>query len=186
MEMDEIKKRVLEDVDPSSRERVRRKRKRSALVTFLEFAAVVVVILLLFQFIWGIARVSGMSMYPTLHDRNLVLYDRVSSNYVSGDVVIIDRPGNETFVKRIVAVAGDTVNIEGGVLYVNGAEVDYNFTIGKTSSEGNSVAYPLLIQENEVFVLGDNRENSEDSRSFGPVSISDIKGRLLWYFGIVQ
>jgi len=89
-------------------------------------------------------------------------------------------------VKRIVAVAGDTVNIEGGVLYVNGAEVDYNFTIGKTSSEGNSVAYPLLIQENEVFVLGDNRENSEDSRSFGPVSISDIKGRLLWYFGIVQ
>ena len=152
----------------------------------VEFGEIVVVILLLFQFIWGFAGVSGVSMYPTLHDKDVVLYDRVSGHYAAGDVVIVQRPDGETFVKRIVAVPGDTINIEGGVLYVNGKSLTYDCTLGATYSEGSEITYPLTLGDKEYFVLGDNRENSEDSRSFGAVTPDAIKGRLLLRFGVVK
>jgi len=186
MEMEEIKQKVLEDVDPSTRDEARAKRRKRRTRTLIEFGAIVVVILLLFQFIWGFAGVSGVSMYPTLHDKDVVLYDRVSGHYAAGDVVIVQRPDGETFVKRIVAVPGDTINIEGGVLYVNGKSLTYDCTLGATYSEGSEITYPLTLGDKEYFVLGDNRENSEDSRSFGAVTPDAIKGRLLLRFGVVK
>lgn len=62
-------------------------------------------------------------MYPTLHDQDVVIYKRKNTEYRVGDVVAIKRPNGEEYVKRIVAVAGDTVNIQNGKIYVNGEEL---------------------------------------------------------------
>ena len=97
--------------------------------------------------------------------------------------MIIDRPGDEEFVKRIVAVAGDTVNIQNGKVYVNGKEQVLDGPVGNTYVMDDSVPNPYKVGDNQVFVLGDNRFNSEDSRSFGAVSIDDLRGRLTWYIG---
>ena len=106
-----------------------------------------------------------------------------AEDYKVGDVVIIDRPGDEEFVKRIVAVAGDTVNIQNGKVYVNGKEQVLDGPVGDTYVMDDSVPNPYKVGDNQVFVLGDNRFNSEDSRSFGAVSIDDLRGRLTWYIG---
>lgn len=65
----------------------------------------------------GISTVQGNSMYPTLHDQDVVIYKRKNTEYRVGDVVAIKRPNGEEYVKCIVAVAGDTVNIQNGKIY---------------------------------------------------------------------
>ena len=184
MEKDVIKKKILEDVDPELRKKkIRRRRKDRALVA-LEFLGLIAVITLLFNILIGISTVQGNSMYPTLHDGDRVLYYRRYSDFKVGDIVALDRPDGEEFVKRVVAVAGDTVNIQGGKLYVNGDEEKLDGPIGRTDAapEG-TVVYPLTVGEDQVFVLGDNREVSSDSRMFGLVNVSDLKGRIAWYIG---
>ncbi|MBQ5959765.1 MAG: signal peptidase I [Firmicutes bacterium] len=85
-------------------------------------------------------------------------------------------------VSRIVAVAGDTVDIEAGGLIVNGAMVQEPRAVGETTSFVDAVTFPLTVPEGEVFVLGDNRPNATDSRIFGCVRIADIDGRLVGLF----
>lgn len=106
-------------------------------------------------------------MYPILHSGEKVVYNQRVSDYKAGDVIVLKRPDGEEFVKRIVAVAGDTVNIQNGKLYVNGAEEKQEGTLG----------------DDQIFVLGDNREVSDDSRAFGVVDMDDVKGRIVWYMG---
>lgn len=99
-------------------------------------------------------------------------------------MIVLKRPDGEEFVKRIVAVAGDTVNIQNGKLYVNGAEEKQEGTLGETlTEENNQVSYPLTVGDDQIFVLGDNREVSDDSRAFGVVDMDDVKGRIVWYMG---
>lgn len=99
-------------------------------------------------------------------------------------VIVLKRPDGEEFVKRIVAVAGDTVNIQNGKVYVNGEEKKLDGPVGETkASDEGDVEYPVTVQDDQVFVLGDNREVSEDSRMFGAVSLDDVKGKIVWYMG---
>ena len=97
-------------------------RKYRAVIT-LEFVVLIVLIMVLFYALMGISTVQGNSMYPILHSGEKVVYNQRVSDYKAGDVIVLKRPDGEEFVKRIVAVAGDTVNIQNGKLYVNGAEV---------------------------------------------------------------
>ena len=181
-EIKQVKQKVLEDVDLSTRREKRRLRRKTWLYTILEFAAIIIVICGLFRIVMGISYVEGESMYPTLHDKDMVVYKRTGKTYVPGDIIAIDRPDGQQFVKRVVAVAG-TVNIEGGKVYVNGKEQKEPWALGETRGVKSGIVFPITVTDGEVFVLGDNRENSEDSRMFGPVKISDTKGRLVWYIG---
>lgn len=92
----------------------------------------------------------------------------------------------EEYVKRIVAVAGDTVNIQNGRIYVNGEELVTEQAIGETNAKSDDITYPLVVDDKQVFVLGDNREISRDSREIGTVKIDDIKGRIVWYMGKIR
>lgn len=141
-------------------------RKYRAVIT-LEFVVLIVLIMVLFYALMGISTVQGNSMYPILHSGEKVVYNQRVSDYKAGDVIVLKRPDGEEFVKRIVAVAGDTVNIQNGKLYVNGAEEKQEGTLG----------------DDQIFVLGDNREVSDDSRAFGVVDMDDVKGRIVWYMG---
>lgn len=184
MEMDEIKQKVLEDVDPEIHRQKKREKRRYRAVVTLEFVGLIVVIMAIFYILMGISTVQGNSMYPTLHNGEKVIYNRRNSDYKVGDVIVLKRPDGEEFVKRIVAVAGDTVNIQNGKLYVNGEEAKLNGPIGETKpSDKSNVKYPVTVEDNQVFVMGDNREVSEDSRMFGAVSLDDVKGKITWYLG---
>lgn len=183
MDMDEIKQRVLEDVDPPSRKKKRKRIIRVMIQTLIEFISIIAVIFLAFQFIWGIGTVDGMSTYPTLHDGDRAVYYRLEKDIAKGDVVVLDRQEDGIFIKRVAAVAGDTVSIQDGSLYVNGRECVIESAAGKTIVPDSGIEYPLRLGDKEVFVIGDNRENSEDSRHFGAVKTEEIKGKVLFYFG---
>jgi signal peptidase I len=94
----------------------------------------------------------------------------------AGDVVVFDSPINEDedLVKRVVAVGGDTVAIHDGSLYVNGAAQDEPYLL-EQNFRGEEAE--TVIPPGSVFVMGDNRNNSGDSRIFGPVSIDSIIGK---------
>lgn len=183
MDIESIKQQVLEDVDPEIKRQKRKQNIRSYIIVSAQFAVLIVLIIAAFYVLMGLSSVDGNSMYPTLHDGDVIIYQRGADDYKVGDVVIIDRPDGEEFVKRIVAVAGDTVNIQNGKVYVNGKEQVLDGPVGDTYVMDDSVPNPYKVGDNQVFVLGDNRFNSEDSRSFGAVSIDDLRGRLTWYIG---
>lgn len=148
---------------------------------FKEFILIFVLIIIFLNFLLGASFVKGTSMEPTLKDGTLVFYARVIKDYQRGDVVSMRMPSGEYYVKRVVAVAGDEVDIRDGVLYLNGEALDEDYTMGETRSQGTLVSYPYVVEEARVFVLGDNREDSKDSRTFGSVLIEQIKGKLLFY-----
>lgn len=183
MEIDAIKKKVLEDVDPRIKEIKRKEERKTRLITTVQFLALIIIMLVVFYILMGISTVDGDSMYPTLHDQDKVVYMRSVPEYKVGDIVVVNRPGGEEYVKRIVAVAGDTVNIQAGKLYVNGKEAEFEEALGETDWMSADIQFPVQVGASEVFVVGDNREISEDSRSFGPVSMNDIAGRILYYIG---
>lgn len=149
MEIDEIKKKVLEDVDPQLRSQKKKEMRKARLVISLQFLALAAVILLVFYLMMGFSTVTGNSMYPTLHDKDIVAYFRLGKEYKPGDVIVLERPDGEEFVKRVVAVAGDTVNIQSGKVYVNGEEAKFKGTLGKTDGleAASSILWWLKIRK---------------------------------------
>ena len=148
-----------------------------ALSIFL--AAVVVV------FLGKSTRVVGMSMEPTLENGQQIFIDRflyILSSPKAGDVVAFLPNGNENshyYIKRVVAVPGDKVRIADGTLYVNGQESKW---VTERILDAGIAENDLILGNREYFCIGDNPNNSEDSRSanIGPVEESDIIGKA-WF-----
>jgi len=120
------------------------------------------------------------SMSPTLPPGDSVLVNKVSYRFGEpqrGDIIVFHRPGNgELMLKRIVAVGGDRVGIEDGVLHVNGHAVPERYVDHRTV---DSVYYgPVRVPPASVFVMGDQRANSIDSRAFGAIPRRRIVGRV--------
>lgn len=134
------------------------------------------------QFVFDIIQVSGTSMLPTLHNSDRVAVEKISlkSNKIHrGEIVIFD-PGDKgrgIYIKRVIGLSGDTVEITGGSVYVNGKQIQENYLRPGTYTEGE---IKQLIPEGEIFVLGDNREVSEDSRYIGPVPMENLKGHAVY------
>ena len=143
-------------------------------------AAVLALLVVARMFVAEPLRVRSSSMSPTLRAGDQVLVDKFFAHRHMPhrhDIVVLSSPRTGgLLVKRVVAVAGDTVGLEGGVLVVNGRRVheryvDYRLMVG--------VYYgPIRVPGGDVFVLGDNRPDSVDSRSFGPIPVSRITGRV--------
>jgi signal peptidase I len=147
----------------------------------LWFAAAIVVLLLVRSFVVEPVRVRSDSMEPTLKAGAVVLIDKLifdAREPHRGDVVVTSDPRTgEPIVKRVVAVAGDSVGIDDGVLMLNGKKVSESY-IDNDNMEGFYFG-PDVVPKGDVFLLGDNRDISVDSRTFGPVAVDDIDGRVL-------
>ncbi len=133
-------------------------------------------------------QVSGRSMYPALSERDCLLVDRVAFHLGSlhrGDIVILRSPLNSRYlVKRIAAVPGDVVeNDAGGTFKVNGAVVA---TASDDAGIARQVPEKIRLAKGSYFCLGDNLPASEDSRAFGPVTSSEIYGRVLFRYYPLQ
>jgi signal peptidase I len=147
----------------------------------LWFAGVIVVLLLVRTFVAEPVRVRSDSMTPTLPSGAVVVIDKVSLRFRGPDrgevVVAADPRTGQSIVKRVVAVGGDSVGIEDGHLVVNGVNVSENY-IDNDNMDGFYFG-PDAVLPGYVFLLGDNRDTSEDSRAFGPVRVDDLEGRVL-------
>jgi signal peptidase I len=127
----------------------------------------------------GRFRIEGQSMEPNLHDGEYVLIDKISYMLHTperGDVVVFTPPNNERdYIKRVIGLPGDTVEVRGGRVYVNGAALDEPYL----SSPTNSADQSYRVDEGRYFVMGDNRNNSSDSRSssIGAITPQSIVGR---------
>jgi len=141
-------------------------------------ALAAVVLFFLFRFVVGLTPVSGNSMCNTLQDGDYVLYTRMVSEVKRGDIVSLSLPSGEYYVKRVVAVAGDTVDIRDGKVFINGTEENASYVLGETIGENKAVDYPCTIEEGQVFVLGDNRSESVDSRYYGSFNVNQVTGVL--------
>ncbi|MGN1316470.1 MAG: signal peptidase I [Acutalibacteraceae bacterium] len=147
--------------------------------------AALVVVTILFTFFFRVFDVDGPSMKPTLEHNDKLVVSTVGYKAKVGDIVVISETGDldEPIVKRIIAVGGDTVDINftTGVVTVNGTEEDYT---DELTTQQFDIAFPITVPEGSVFVLGDNRGNSLDSRStrVGCIDERYIVGKVLFRF----
>ena len=141
-------------------------------------AAILLVMLLIFTFIFGIYRTTDAAMSPIVKDGDLILYYRLSKDYVSSDTLVL-RYQDETQIRRVVATAGDEVDITEDGLLVNGAIQQEPNIFAKAERYAQGVEFPLVVGEGQVFVLGDSRKNATDSRVYGPINIEDTLGKTM-------
>ena len=145
----------------------------------IRLIAMVLLMWVLFGLIFGICPMKNEDMMPRFSSGDLLLYYRLQQNFVSGDVIVLQKDGKR-YVGRVAAHGGDTVEItEDAQLSVNGSTVIENDIYYSTPRYESGIAYPVTLAENEVFVLCDYREGAKDSRYFGPVSKSEIKGKVI-------
>jgi signal peptidase I len=179
---------------PAGRGRAPRKQKkphtltRSLIEIVVIVAAAFALAMLVQAFIVKPFTIHQVSMEPTLHEGDRVLISRLSYHFhkpKAGDVVVLHSPMNakEDLVKRIVAVGDDTVAVHDGHLFVNGVAAVEPY-LNEQDFRGE---YPeTKIPKGQVFVMGDNRNNSGDSRLFGPIDVDSIIGRafaVYWPIG---
>ena len=141
----------------------------------IETALLTAIIFLIVNLVIGRFRIEQVSMQPTLHEGEYVIVDKVS--YLlhppdRGDIIVFKHPG-EDLIKRVIGLPGDTIEIRGGRVYINGSVLNEPY-----------IKEPILstlsaqkIEAGRYFVMGDNRNNSSDSRAFGPIPAGDIIGR---------
>lgn len=122
--------------------------------------------------------VSGQSMNPTLSAGDYLLIERLGSKFKRGDVIVHEytaETGVTFFIHRIVGLPSEKVDIKDGVILINGeAGKEHYYT------ETTPGVISVILNQDEYFVLGDNRSKSFDSRSFGPVKVEDIRGRYFY------
>lgn len=157
---------------------------------FLDFIETIVIALAIFvvmyRFLFQPHQVKGNSMYSNFHDGEYLLTDKISYRFnqpKQGDVVVFKAPKNEDYdyIKRVIGLPGDQVKVEKGQVYINNKlfnETQYlddgvKTTSGYFAKEGVTVIVPA----DNYFVMGDNRNNSSDSRDWGMVPLANIIGK---------
>jgi signal peptidase I len=144
-------------------------------------------------FLFAMYIVNGESMNPTLQDRERVIVNKIVYRMrppERGEIIVFQATESEQYIKRVMALPGETIEVIGDVVYINGKEHKepylkevLNETHKQEELYNDKDISPYTVSEGHVFVMGDNRSHSTDSRDIGEVSVDDIVGRAdigLW------
>ena len=143
---------------------------RQLLLLLLKVGMVLGFVAMVFLFLFGVVQAPDESMRPAVREGDLVVYYRLQRDYAAGDLVVVD-DGGEREVRRVVAVAGDEVDFSADGLVINGYLQSEQGIYAETEPFTGGITYPVTVGEGQVFVMGDNRPSSKDSRLYGPVDV---------------
>lgn len=133
-------------------------------------------------FVFTMIRVEGDSMLPTLQSNDRMVLWKLGYHPEKGDIIVLHQENHPPYIKRVIATEGQEVNIDfvRHKVYVDGVEQTEPFILQPTAERGD-VKFPVVVPEDCVFVMGDNRNNSRDSRfsSVGMVQEEDITGKAV-------
>lgn len=145
----------------------------------------IAIFMVVYLFLMRPHQVSGKSMVPNFEDGEYLLTEKVTYRFNEpqrGDVIVFSAPPTrrQEYIKRIIAIPGDKIELRDDKIYLNDSILneeyipfDFKTLAGEFLKNNNS----YIVPSNEYIVLGDNRENSKDSREFGPIKKSDIVGK---------
>lgn len=180
----------------ASRELQSEREEKGGLSTFASFLIMVAIVVVAYfglrTFVVGTYEIPSGSMLDTIQIGDRVFSEKVSYYFrdpEQGDIITFTDPENpqRTLIKRVIAVGGQTVNLKNGYVYVDGKKLDEPYTEGKqslplTTAYGVTVTYPYTVPDGYLWVMGDNRTNSADSRYFGAVSKDSVTGHANFTF----
>lgn len=161
---------------------------RTVLSIALIVAIVVAITFLLRMFVFVPYEIPSGSMEDTIIPGDMVFSEKISyymREPEPGDIVTFIDPEDpkRTLIKRVIALEGQVVDLQNGIVYVDGVPLDEPYTDGKESwplvktAPGVDITYPYTVPEDHIWVMGDNRTSSQDSRYFGAVPIDSVTGR---------
>ncbi len=148
------------------------------------------IFIVIYLFILTPNQVKGASMEPNFQDGNYILTSRITYRFRQpqrGDVIVLKAPSNPDieYIKRIIGLPGDTIMIKDGNVYVNEKEIPEQFTSAATNvwQDGFSKeGVPFTVPAGDLFVMGDNRPRSSDSREFGPIPENSVIGVVFYRY----
>jgi len=146
--------------------------------------------IVVYLFLFFPTSVQGASMEPTFHTGDRIIVSRVSYKLHQinrGDVIILKSPKNPDieYIKRVVGLPGETIFFKGGNVYINGNLLNESYISVKTNVWENGFSkenVPIIIPDDYLFIMGDNRTHSSDSREFGPIPISSVIGKDIFRY----
>ncbi|GAB4285009.1 MAG: signal peptidase I [Candidatus Dojkabacteria bacterium] len=185
-------------------EPIKKQKKTNVFLDIMQSVAIALTLsVFLYLFILTPSEVDGPSMQPNFETGDLLYTSKlhhwfsdtpfgemIGLDYNRGDVVVFQKPGLDDFVKRIIAIPGDTIRIEDGFFYVNGEKLIEEYEINNMDKRDGTFlrngAPPITLGEDEFFLAGDNRDVSYDSRILGPIKREWIKGKVIFRFWPLQ
>ena len=152
--------------------------KRLAISLLIKIAAIVLAVWLVFIFVLGLTINYGNNMHPAVNDGDLVISLKLQRPYLNAAVLY--RHDGKTRTGRVVGLPGNVIDISGkGELLVNGAIASEDVYYPTKKAENSKVTYPYTVEEGKAFILNDHREDTDDSRAFGAIDLSEIDGPLI-------
>lgn len=147
---------------------------------FIITLVLIVFVFIISRFLYSVNLVSGNSMSDTVNDGGIVLTNKMISNYERFDIVLAEvKMANSDIeqiaIKRVIGLPNDSIIIKNGTIYVNGIEIEkYNFP----TEDGGLFSETVTLKDDEYFLVGDNRQNSYDSRFYGGITKDKIQGKV--------
>ena len=152
---------------------------KDMLFLLAKIAVILLVFVALSTFLFGFERYHEPSMAPAIKDGDLVIFYRYTkAGYLTQDTIMLEHEGQKQ-VRRVVAIAGDIVDITEYGLVINGALQQEPEIFQKTERYAEGISFPMTVPEGQVFVLGDSRNGATDSRIYGSVYIEDTLGKVM-------
>lgn len=148
------------------------------LLLLLKIILIVLFLVILFTFVFGITQVRDNSMAPAIREGDLVIYYRFQKDYTAQSVIALSVDG-ETEIRRVIGSGGDRIDITESGLQINGYPQIESSIYTETLPYVDGITYPVNLDKDQVFVLGDNRTESKDSRLYGAVDRKATLGTVV-------